>query len=601
MATTKISATTSIVASAAGTSAFNSDLAGPDALIVDLDAYLVATNSTSNGARLGNNGAWTVTVNGTLYGAGSGIVLDAGNAALTTITVGAEGSIHGASDTGIKLGSPATIKNAGIISGFQGIYAGAEVGGYSIVITNSGTLEGMSGGDAISAPRFKLVNSGFLQGGLTGVETLSNTGTMYPFNVKMSDLTKSSITNSGRLNALTIRSSDFQACDINNRGTMVADLIYFTNSLSNSINNSGEMYTDMTLGFGTTSIVNSGYLQGNMYNYGPLQITNSGTIEGTVFPASGFGLNKITVINSGSFLGSVNFSDAADVFVNSGTISSVVAMGGGADAFTGGAKNETVLDGGGADIYKLGAGNDTYLAGNYNAADGIDVIDGGSGIDTFDASMTTFDLAINLDTIDHNWGLFGGGGVLVDANVAVGGVLDQITGFEKAAGGSGQNDIHGTSKANVIHGYGGVDRLFGYAGNDELIGGTDTDVFVGGSGADSLEGGHGFDFFSYSSIKDSGITKATRDIIEDFYQGEDVIDLFHIDANTLNGSSINDAFSYLGSNATFTGAAGQLRSLWIADGHLVQGDVNGDRKADFSIFVADRYHSMDLTGADFLL
>ena len=58
-------------------------------------------------------------------------------------------------------------------------------------------------------------------------------------------------------------------------------------------------------------------------------------------------------------------------------------------------------------------------------------------------------------------------------------------------------------------------------------------------------------------------------------------------------------------NVLFSGVAGQLRSYWTASGHIIEGDVNGDAKADFSIELIDPTHAITLTGvgagADFLL
>jgi hypothetical protein len=44
-----------------------------------------------------------------------------------------------------------------------------------------------------------------------------------------------------------------------------------------------------------------------------------------------------------------------------------------------------------------------------------------------------------------------------------------------------------------------------------------------------------------------------------------------------------------------------LRSYWSADGHIFEGDVNGDGKADFSFEIIDPTHAIVLTGADFFL
>jgi hypothetical protein len=46
------------------------------------------------------------------------------------------------------------------------------------------------------------------------------------------------------------------------------------------------------------------------------------------------------------------------------------------------------------------------------------------------------------------------------------------------------------------------------------------------------------------------------------------------------------------------GVAGQLRAYWTATGQVIEGDVNGDRKADFSIEIYDPTHAITLSGVD---
>ena len=106
---------------------------------------------------------------------------------------------------------------------------------------------------------------------------------------------------------------------------------------------------------------------------------------------------------------------------------------------------------------------------------------------------------------------------------------------------------------------------------------------AGGAGTDRLIGGAMSDIFSFTAASDSGVTAATRDTIEDFEDGVDLIDLRFIDANTRNGSG-DDAFSFIGTGA-FSGAAGQLRFYDAGGSMIVEGDINGDRLADFSIEV----------------
>ncbi|MGV3552535.1 calcium-binding protein [Rhizobium sp.] len=142
-------------------------------------------------------------------------------------------------------------------------------------------------------------------------------------------------------------------------------------------------------------------------------------------------------------------------------------------------------------------------------------------------------------------------------------------------------------------------------GNDQLIGGKEDNVFFGdagkdriegGLGADSLTGGADADQFIYKTTKDSTVKTNGRDTIFDFNQLEnDRINLQAIDANTkLSG---NQKFNFI-DDASFNGKAGEVRFSHIDGKTLIQGDVNGDRKADFAILLDSE---VDLGKGDFIL
>jgi serralysin len=288
-----------------------------------------------------------------------------------------------------------------------------------------------------------------------------------------------------------------------------------------------------------------------------------------------------------------------DGVMKSGIIAGGVSLGDGNDTFNGGANPERVQDGNGADIVSLGGGNDTYIATGNTGADGNDIVNGGAGIDTYDASLASFGVVINLSGVAQ---------VFAPANTATGTDIsgtgtakDTITGFENANGGGGDDIIYGTGAANVLDGGGsGADLLFGLGGNDTLKGGVGMDHLVGGAGKDVLTGGTEADHFVYTALSDSGITAATRDVITDFSQADgDKIDLSAIDANTKTPG--NDAFNFIETNVKFTGHAGELRAYWSATGQIIEGDVNGDKKADFSIALNDPTHAITLGSGDFIL
>ena len=129
-----------------------------------------------------------------------------------------------------------------------------------------------------------------------------------------------------------------------------------------------------------------------------------------------------------------------------------------------------------------------------------------------------------------------------------------------------------------LYGGEGDDLLNGGAGSDVLYGGAGDDVLFGREGKDKLFGGDGGDVFLYWYLRDSKPGKP--DIIFDFAAG-DRINLEDIDVN--HHKSGDQAFKFIGDDP-FGGKAGQLR---YSNG-LLEGDVDGDKKADLSIKLANK-------------
>ena len=139
----------------------------------------------------------------------------------------------------------------------------------------------------------------------------------------------------------------------------------------------------------------------------------------------------------------------------------------------------------------------------------------------------------------------------------------------------------------MLSGGDGVDVLNGQGGND---------VLIGGAGRDAMKGGGGDDTFKLLGLTDSGVGGATRDVIRDFEQGHDRIDLSAIDANS--HTSGDDAFTFVGT-AAFSHTAGELRQYTTSSGNtIVAGDVDGDGRTDFQIAVNGAHA---LSAGDFIL
>ncbi len=219
-------------------------------------------------------------------------------------------------------------------------------------------------------------------------------------------------------------------------------------------------------------------------------VINTGTISGGNAVVDGVnGIEHVT--NSGRLFGDIDLGGDADVFTNftkshgvmkSGTIIGLVDLGDGDDIFHGGGRSETVRDGAGGDTYTLGGGNDVYLAvAGGGPQDLVDLIDGGKGIDTYDASAATFAVDVNLNS-----------GSATGTDVTDG-LHDDIRGIENVIGGSGGDFLIGSSVANRLEGRDGGDSLAGEGGNDSLFGGTGDDFLTGGAGRDLLTGGDNAD------------------------------------------------------------------------------------------------------------
>jgi serralysin len=163
--------------------------------------------------------------------------------------------------------------------------------------------------------------------------------------------------------------------------------------------------------------------------------------------------------------------------------------------------------------------------------------------------------------------------------------------------------INGSITANTLLGANDSDHIFGFSGADRLYGFAGRDVLTGGKGRDILYGGADADVFDFNAVLETGKTIKKRDVIRDFKHGTDDIDLQTIDAN---GSAAGDAaFKFLAQKgAAFTGGKGQL--TWFQhnavgkahDKTIVQGDINGDKVADFQIQLSGLKL---LTAMDFIL
>lgn len=229
---------------------------------------------------------------------------------------------------------------------------------------------------------------------------------------------------------------------------------------------------------------------------------------------------------------------------------------------------ETVRTGSGGDVVELGADDWTLDLGGGNdravIATGASSVQGGDGIDTID-----------LSTLDGLYYVID----LASGTTNYSGLGEHFFGFENVTGGSGNESVTGASGANVILLGAGDDLLAGGSGADTLGGGAGRDTLTGGAGKDRLTGGAGIDVFRFFD-GDFGTAAKQADLVTDFTQGADRIDLQFSDGNT-SATGVQH-YTFVGT-AAFTGAAAQLR-YEIADGQtIVSADRNGDAVGDWFI------------------
>ena len=547
-------------------------------------------------------GTWTVKMDGTIRVDNNGIIFKSnigGDPVGTShLSVGAEGTIvtTDSGGTGVSIGMPVDIKNSGLIVGGQYGISASTFGptaskGFAITNTESGVIFGsVAIHDSSSSLAMTVKNQGVINGLTASIEwagavNITNSGDilggLHPLNP--ASTLAAVITNSGLI---------FGAMDFADGNDMLKNTGEISGAVDlgdgiNQMTSSGLVDGVITFGAGNDTLTNTGTIEDPVHFLGGNnKLTNGGTISGAI----DFGSGNDSVVNTKSIIGNVTFGDGNNSLTNSGTISGSVLggsatdvfkstgtfgsidLGDGDDTFVGGNKGEIVSDAFGNDTYKLGGGDDTLVlfAGN-------DTCDGGAGTDTVSLSIVNAAYFINLDSK----AVVLNSQPLQASSFSTTGITTSVKNFESAVANSGNDIIAGNSAANSLTGFNGNDTLYG------------------GLGADNLSGGLGNDTFVYFQTKESGLTKATRDTISDFFGvgigGGDQIDLSAIDANTKVAG--NQAFTWTNTNTQFGNIAGELRAVFQANNTIIQGDVNGDGKADFAITVIG---TQFLAAADFV-
>jgi Ca2+-binding RTX toxin-like protein len=322
-------------------------------------------------------------------------------------------------------------------------------------------------------------------------------------------------------------------------------------------------------------------------------------------------------------------------FITGSDLANDIYTGGSNDVIDGAGGNDTLDGGVGADVLSGGMGDDNYAVDN--VGDTVNENAGaGTGIDTVNiyVRLTSYELTAEVENLlyfgNQDFHATGNGLANVITGSRASDIIDGLGGNDTLDGGldAGVADLLRGGAGNDLYIYRGADNIeelageglrdevhssvsytltdnveilrlignavtngTGNAGANEIIGNARQNIITGGLGGDTLTGGAQADDFRFLSIADSAVTDGFRDLIMDFEAGIDDIDLSVIDAN---GAAAGDAAFVFrpGNGAAFTGGLGQVRWFQIDrvggtnDVTMVEGDINGDRVADFQIELA---------------
>jgi len=186
-------------------------------------------------------------------------------------------------------------------------------------------------------------------------------------------------------------------------------------------------------------------------------------------------------------------------------------------------------------------GNDTLMGSTGN-----DILDGGNGADTVSYASSTVAVSVNLGAATGHTGGFAAGDTLLN-----------------------------------------IENITGSVYNDTLTGNTLANIIAGGKGNDIMAGGAGADIFKYSATTDSGAAAGARDVITDFVNATDKIDL----------GDFAGSFTFKGT-AAFTHATPEVNYAQVSGNTIISVDADGNGIADFQIELSGLHN---MTATDFVL
>ncbi|MCA0871917.1 hypothetical protein LCL97_13845 [Seohaeicola saemankumensis] len=407
------------------------------------------------------------------------------------ITVGNLGVISAGTIAIDAQGEGISILNNGILSA---IGNGVNLNIYGDMVNNGDIVAEGIGINAFGTYS-QITNSGSVHGQLGGIALggfsyLNNSGYIYGNNTGVHISSHSSnLRNTGSIESNNVGLHTQAGVIIENAGTiggLSVGVNFYAGTRSSLLHNSGEIIA------GAVGVQVSASTK--IFNEGSILASSTG----------GIGIKAVATMSGGVKINNTGHieGDTVAIDLQTSAVSSIKSSG---------TINGDVLLGDGADRLV----NRGMIDGSVDMGDGADFV--------LNSGVVTGDILLGR-----------GDDVFVGTNGSVDGIVD---------GGIGRDTLTGGNADDTLLGGAGNDNLAGRAGDDDLSGGNGRDTLDGGTGNDRLTGGAHGDVFVFQR-------HAGDDIITDFVDGVDRIDLSAFSINPANISTVIAALSDDGSGNT---------------------------------------------------